>query len=59
MMRRCRSVPAPAAAIAVVVAVLLACAAPSLLAQQSGKPPYDPAVEPIARSIFLELMSPY
>lgn len=57
MMGRCRSIPAPAAAIAVVAAILLA--APCLLAQQSGKPPYDPAVEPIARSIFMELMSPY
>jgi len=57
MTERCRSIRIAAAAIAVLAAVLLA--APSLLAQQSGKPPYDPAVEPIARGIFMELMSPY
>ena len=47
------------AAVLVVAAVLLAAGASSLSAQSEGKPPYDPTVEPVARAIFMELMSPY
>lgn len=39
------------------VAVLCALATP--VSSQSGKPSYDPEVEAVARTIFLELMSPW
>jgi hypothetical protein len=42
---------------AVLASLIITTAAPSLA--QSGKPEYDPDVEAVARTIFLELMSPY
>ena len=42
----------------VILTVMIAAAAGDALAQ-SGKPEYDPEVEAVARTIFLELLSPY